>query len=90
MIDINKAKEILESHFASVTPEEFANNLQEYCPELFEVESPDLNTHELRNEEIYQQAKKEGKLEIAPKLLQKGMSVQEVAELLELDIRLIA
>jgi hypothetical protein len=40
--------------------------------------------------EIYQQAKQESKLEIAPKLLKKGLSIQEVAEILELDVHLLA
>jgi predicted transposase YdaD len=90
MLDPKKALEILENHFANLTQEEFLKNLKEYCPELFEEESNDLELERLKNTELYQQAKKESKLEIAPKLLKKGFSVQEVAEILELDVRLIA
>jgi predicted transposase/invertase (TIGR01784 family) len=49
-----------------------------------------IDTEPLSNEEIYRQAKEDGKLEIAPKLLQKGFSIEEVATILELDINLIA
>ena len=37
-IDIAKATELLEHHFATVTPEEFRANLEKFCPELFEQE----------------------------------------------------
>jgi hypothetical protein len=90
MLDVNKCKEILENHFATVTREEFLANLEEFCPELFNAGSDDMVTDKFQNTELYQQAKKESKLEIAPKLLQKGLSIQEVAEILELDVRFIA
>jgi predicted transposase/invertase (TIGR01784 family) len=56
-----------------------------------------LNLNLLRETKIYQEAKEEGKqegkeersLEIVSKLLQKGFSIQEVAELLELDIETV-
>jgi predicted transposase/invertase (TIGR01784 family) len=44
-----------------------------------------LNLNLLKETKVYQEAKQEGKLEIVPKLLKKGLSIQEVAELLELD-----
>ncbi|MBW4620577.1 MAG: hypothetical protein KME17_14635 [Cyanosarcina radialis HA8281-LM2] len=90
MIDVKKSLEILENYFAKVTKEEFDRDLKKYCPELFEEESNDLELEQLKNTELYQQAKKDSKLEIAPKLLKKGLSAQEVAEILELDVRLIA
>jgi predicted transposase YdaD len=90
MLDIDKSKEILENYFATVTREQFIVDLEKYCPELVEAESDDIVCDKFQNTELYQQAKKESRLEIAPKLLQKGLSVQEVAEILELDVRLIA
>jgi predicted transposase YdaD len=91
MLDLAKATQILEHHFATVTPDEFAKNLREFCPELFEDEQgSSLDTEPLSNEEIYRKAKEDGKLEIAPKLLQKGFSIEEVATILEIDINLIA
>jgi predicted transposase YdaD len=91
MLDIAKATQILEHYFATVTPDEFAKNLREFCPELFEDEQENsLDTELLNNEEIYRKAKEDGKLEIAPKLLQKGFSIEEVAKILEIDINLIA
>ena len=38
MIDVQKCCEILEKHFATVTPAEFEANLREFCPEIFEEE----------------------------------------------------
>jgi predicted transposase YdaD len=90
MLDIAKCKEILETHFANVTREEFIANLEEYCPELFEAGSNQIHVDNVKKSELYQQAKEENKLEIAPRLLQKGLSVEEVAELLELDVQLLA
>jgi predicted transposase YdaD len=89
MLDVNKCKEILENHFATVTHEEFLANLEEFCPELFEAGSDEMMSDKLQDVELYQQAKKESKLEIAPKLLKKGLSIQEVAEILELDVQLL-
>lgn len=90
MLDINKSKEILENYFATVTREQFAIDLEKYCPELVEAESANLESEISQNIEIYQQAKQESRLEIAPKLLNKGLSIQEVAEILELDVHLLA
>jgi predicted transposase YdaD len=90
MLDINKSKEILENYFATVTQEQFAIDLENYCPELVEAESASLASDEFDNAELYQQAKQESKLEIAPKLLKKGLSIQEVAEILELEVHLIS
>jgi predicted transposase/invertase (TIGR01784 family) len=44
-----------------------------------------LNLNLLKETRVYREAKEERSLEIVPKLLQKGLSIQEVAELLELD-----
>jgi hypothetical protein len=43
----------------------------------------DLAAH---SDEIYHQAKQDSKIEIAAKLLHRGIGIQEVAEILELDI----
>ncbi len=90
MLDITKAAEILEHHFATVTPDEFAKNLRKFCPELFEDEQNSSDAVPLSSEEVYRKAKEDGKLEISPKLLQKGFSREEVATILEIDINLIA
>ena len=55
----------------------------------------DLNL--LKETKVYQEAKEEGKeegelktkLKILPKLIERGMSIQEIAELLELDTEVI-
>ncbi len=129
-IDPREFKRLVTNHFATVTDEEFLENLrksspylftekseatkdiqisdtsdlisnncnsiidrqtlEEFCPELIAAEIDDSELTKIENTEIYQQAKQQNKLEIAPKLLKKGMSIQEVAEILELDVHLIA
>lgn len=48
-----------------------------------------LNLNLFKQTRVYQEAKEEGKIEtqlkLLPKLVQRGMSIQEIAELLELD-----
>jgi predicted transposase YdaD len=90
MLDIAKATEVLEDYFENVTQEQFALDLRRFCPELFEQEGKKIKLEKLKNAEIYQKAKEDSKLEIAPKLLQKGFSIEEIAEILELDKSLIA
>jgi predicted transposase YdaD len=49
-----------------------------------------LNVNFIRGTKVYQEANEEGALKITvklvPKLLRKGLSIQEVAEILELDL----
>ncbi len=49
-----------------------------------------LNINLLKETRVYQEAAEEGelkaKVKLVPKLLQKGLSIQEVADILELDI----
>jgi hypothetical protein len=90
MLDVDKCQEILEHHFATVTREEFLANLEEFCPEFIAAGIEDSAADPSQATALYQQAKQENKLEIAPKLLKKGLSIQEVAEILELDVHLIS
>ena len=52
-----------------------------------------LGLSELRQTRVYQEGREEGKLEtklkIVPKLQQRGLSLEEIAELLELDLAII-
>ena len=43
MLDVDKCKEILENYFANVTQEQFAIDLEKYCPELFEAERKSID-----------------------------------------------
>ena len=43
MLDIDKSKEILENYFANVTQEQFAIDLEKYCPELIESERDNID-----------------------------------------------
>jgi hypothetical protein len=81
MLDFDKATKILTEHFANLTPEQFEVNLREYCPELFPENTDNLEN--IKDTDLYQQEHQDSKLQIIPKLLDKGLSTQEVAELLE-------
>ena len=43
MLDIDKCKEILENYFANLTLEQFAIDLEKYCPELVEAERESID-----------------------------------------------
>ena len=86
MLDFDKATKILTEHFADLTPDKFEVNIRKYCPELFQENVDNLDLDNIKNTALYQQEKQDSKLQIVPKLLDKGLSIQEVAELLELDI----
>jgi hypothetical protein len=43
MLDIDKCKEILENYFANVTQEQFAIDLEKYCPELVSAERDNID-----------------------------------------------
>jgi hypothetical protein len=49
MLDVKKSLKILKDHFATVTPEEFAANLKEFCPELIEEELAYFNSNGIKN-----------------------------------------
>lgn len=89
MLDVVETQKILEEYFANVTPEQFMADLKNYCPELLESESAELDLERLEKTRIYQQAKQESQLEIASKLLKKGLTVDYISELLELDANLV-
>jgi hypothetical protein len=73
--------------------EEGQSNGSQDSPVFEEKERPqpaDRRLDILTHNEIYQQAKQDSKIEIAAKLLHKGISVNEVAEILELEIEAFA
>ena len=43
----------------------------------------------IRNTRVYQEAKEEGKLEAVPRLLKLGLSLEQIAEALELNIDVV-
>jgi hypothetical protein len=47
MLDINKCQQILEHHFATVTPEEFLANLEKFCPEFIAAGIDDSESVEI-------------------------------------------
>jgi predicted transposase/invertase (TIGR01784 family) len=93
MVDPQKAASILYKHFEQLTSEQFLKNLERACPEVFEEEQDRTKSSFIKETKVYQEAFEEGKeqekLEILSKLLQKGLSIQEVADLLELDPDLV-
>ncbi len=90
MLDIKKAEELLKHHFATVTHEEFLANLEEFCPEFFQARQETIAAAKLQEDEIHRKAEETSKLKIVPKLRQRGMSISEIAEILELDQSLIS
>ncbi|NEU72364.1 hypothetical protein PI95_007195 [Hassallia byssoidea VB512170] len=52
-----------------------------------------LNLSLIKHTKVYQEAKEEGKqeivVEVVPKLLQRGLSLQEIAEILEVDVEIV-
>jgi SOS response regulatory protein OraA/RecX len=89
MLDIKKAAELLKHHFATVTHEEFLANLEEFCPEFFQARQETIAAEELHENELHYKMEEASKLKIARRLLQKGLSVGEIAEIVELDQSLI-
>jgi predicted transposase/invertase (TIGR01784 family) len=92
---INKAKEELTDTIIQRKVLEFIETIVVYkFPNLRreEIEAM-LNLNLLKETRVYQEAKEEGELEtklkILPKLVQRGLSIQEIAELLELDAEII-
>ncbi|MBE9210626.1 Rpn family recombination-promoting nuclease/putative transposase [Nostoc sp. LEGE 06077] len=92
---INKAQEELTDTISQRKVLEFIETIVVYkFPNLSreEIETM-LNLNLLKQTKVYQEAKEEGELEtklkILPKLVQRGLSVQEISELLELDDEII-
>jgi predicted transposase YdaD len=48
-----------------------------------------LNLDLIKHSRVYQEAKEEGRLEVMLKLLAKGFTIQEVANLLDLDVETV-
>jgi len=92
---IDKAKEELIDTGSQKKVVEFIETIIIYkFPNLSrkEIEAM-LNLDLIRETRVYKEAQEEGelntKLKILPKLVQRGMSIQEIAELLELDVEII-
>lgn len=88
---INKARKELTDILIQRKVLEFIETIVVYkFPNLSreEIETM-LNLNLLKETKVYQEAKEEGeikaKLKILPKLVQRGMSIQEIATILELD-----
>lgn len=51
MLNPKQFSQILRQHFADVTPEQFKENLQKFCPEIFEKQS-DIQVEDSQKEVI--------------------------------------
>ncbi len=89
---VNRAREELIEPLIQQKVIEFIQTIVVYkFPNMSreEVEAM-LNTNIIRGTRVYQEAAEEGelraKLQLVPKLLQKGLSLQEISEILELEL----
>jgi predicted transposase/invertase (TIGR01784 family) len=92
---VNKAREELTDAIVQDKVLEFIETIFVYkFPNLSreEIEAM-LNLDLIKHTRVYQEAKEEGKqeivLEVVPKLLQRGLSLQEIAEILEVDVETV-
>jgi predicted transposase/invertase (TIGR01784 family) len=92
---VNKAREELTDVIIQEKVLEFIETIFVYkFPNLSreEIEAM-LNLDLIKHTRVYQEAKEEGKqeivLEVVPKLLQRGLSLQEIAEILEVDVETV-
>ena len=88
---VNKAREELTDTVIQKKVLEFIETIFVYkFPNLSreEIEAM-LNLSLIKHTKVYQEAKEEGKLEVVPKLLQRGLSLQEIAEILEVDVETV-
>jgi hypothetical protein len=77
MLDFDKATKILTEHFANLTPDEFEVNLRKYCPELYPENTDNIELENIKDTDLDLQGYQD---RIIPKLLDKGLSTQEVAK----------
>jgi hypothetical protein len=77
MLDFDKATKILTEHFANLTPDEFEVNLRKYCPELYPEVTDNLALDNIKDTNLDRQGYQD---RIIPKLLDRGLSTQEVAK----------
>jgi DNA relaxase NicK len=68
MLDIKKAAELLEHHFATVTHEEFLANLEKFCPEFFKARQESIELAQKQEAEMHRKMEEVSKLKIALKL----------------------
>lgn len=59
MLDVDKCKEILEHHFATVTREEFLANLARFCPEFIAAGIDESKSVEIEKAATYQNSNAE-------------------------------
>ena len=48
-----------------------------------------FNLNIIKDTKVYQEAKEEGKLELVPKLIEEGLTIQRIAEMLEIDVETV-
>jgi predicted transposase YdaD len=87
----NVTQEQFDNDLRKFCPELFEeennlNSTESFDSEIDREPQGELKSPPIANAEIYQKAKEDHKLEIAPKLLEKGLSVDEVAEILGVDV----
>lgn len=98
----NLAKQLIDKAREELTDALIQTKVLEFIETIIVYKFPNLSREEveamldlniIRGTKVYQEAFEEGelkgKLKIVPKLVQRGLSIQEIAELLELDAKAI-
>jgi predicted transposase/invertase (TIGR01784 family) len=92
------AQRLIDQARAEVSDEGLKQKLLEFIETIFVYKFPNLTLEEIeamldvtdfKNTRFYQSLLENTKLQMIPKLLDKGLSIQEVAEILELDVEIV-
>ena len=92
------AKQLVDRTREELTDALIQRKVLEFIETIIVYKFPNLSREEveamldlniIRQTKVYQEAKEEAKLELVPKLVHRGLSIQEIAELLELDAEAI-
>jgi predicted transposase/invertase (TIGR01784 family) len=92
------AQRLINQVREEVSDERLKQKLLEFIETIFVYKFPNLTLEEIEamldlteftNTRFYQSILEKTKLQMVPKLLDKGLSIQEVAEILELDVEIV-
>lgn len=103
IVETQSQVEVLAKQLINRVKEEFSDTLTQqkvlkFIETIVVYKFPNLSREEIeamfnlniiKDTKVYQEAKEEGKLELVPKLVNKGFSIHEIAEMLEIDVETV-